>query len=97
MKVNDANLNQTGASQLGKVAQPEAAGSGSIRKGPARDNGESDRVHLSSLSAALLKAVDKGGDQSTSLERIRAEVRAGTYQVDAAAVSRRMIDDAIRG
>jgi flagellar biosynthesis anti-sigma factor FlgM len=97
MKVVDASLNQAGAMQTGKVGQTDAVAPDGLKKAPGREGGESDRVQLSSLSGALLDAARTDAGRSASIERIQAQVRAGTYQVDAAAVSRRMVDDAIGG
>jgi anti-sigma28 factor (negative regulator of flagellin synthesis) len=97
MKVVDASLNQAGSMQPGKVGQTDAVAPNGLKKGPGRDGGESDRVQLSSLSGALLDAARTDAARSASLERIQAQVRAGSYKVDAAAVSRRMLDDAISG
>jgi anti-sigma28 factor (negative regulator of flagellin synthesis) len=97
MKVVDASLNQAGSMQTGKIAQTDAVTQDGLRKAPGRDGGESDRVQLSSLSGALLDAARTDAQRSVSIERIQAQVRAGSYQVDAAAVSHRMVDDAITG
>jgi anti-sigma28 factor (negative regulator of flagellin synthesis) len=36
-------------------------------------------------------------DRAARLERLSAEVQSGKYKVDAAAVSRKLVDEALRG
>lgn len=96
MKVNDATLNQTSASQLGRAAGADQAGSSGGRGGASQAAGDADQVQLSDFYSQLLtKANSPSPDQSARLQQLSAAVRGGTYNVDAAALSSRIVDDAL--
>lgn len=97
MKVNESSLNQAAASHLGKARQTEAVTPGGPKKdGEAAAPLGSDRVQLSDLSGRLLKLLNtESPERAARFERLAAEVRSGRYEVDALAVSRRIIDDAL--
>ena len=93
MKINHSPIDSSGVSQLGKTA---GVGSGGVGKsgltGPDRD-----RVQLSDLSAHLLASEGAGASgRAARVQRLSLDVRAGRYQVDPVALSRQMVDEAIR-
>ena len=98
MKVNETNPNQTAPSELGKARQAAAAAAAHQGKSPeqAQDAEASDRVQISNLSDRLLRMVSSDSPERLArLEKLAAEVRAGRYEVDARALSRSLIEDAL--
>jgi flagellar biosynthesis anti-sigma factor FlgM len=93
MKINQSPLDPSGLSQLGRT--PGVGSSGTERT--AQTKSDSDRVQLSGLSARLLASGDSGTpERAARVEQLTSDVRSGRYQVDAADLSRRMVDEAIR-
>ncbi len=97
VKVNEASLNQAAAPQLNKTAHAEPVEAGGPKKpGESQRGAESDQAQISDLSGRLLQVLNAESPQRAArLESLSAEYRAGKYQVDAAAVSRRLVDDAL--
>lgn len=96
MKVNENVLSQAAASQLGKTRGSEAAGAGGAREGSAAQAQDGDQVSLSNLSGRLLDMLADPADRQARVEQLAADYRAGRYQPDALAVSRGIIDEAMR-
>jgi flagellar biosynthesis anti-sigma factor FlgM len=93
MKINQGSLDSSGVSQLGRTSGAGAAGAG---KGSWNQTG-ADRVQLSDLSSLLLASGGAGStDRAARVEQLTADYRAGRYQVDAQALSSRLVDEAIR-
>lgn len=96
MKINPQLLNATNASQSGKAQETTAATSGQGRGGAARTGSQSDQVSLSSLSNRLLELASMDRPERTArVEKVTSDVRSGQYKVDAAAVSKAMVHEAI--
>jgi flagellar biosynthesis anti-sigma factor FlgM len=101
LKIQDAYLPSSGASQL-KPTDPatQNAPVTSSRAEAERKAGASpsDRVGLSELSVRLLELVRvESPERASRIERLAEQVRNGRYQVDALAVSRRIIEEALQG
>jgi anti-sigma28 factor (negative regulator of flagellin synthesis) len=88
MKIDDRNLNGISASPLGRTP---AAGAPAEPAGPARE----DQVHLSDLAGRLRSLSSDTPERAAYLEKLSAEVEAGRYTVDAQALSRKIIADAL--
>lgn len=95
MKIQDTYLAGTGSAQLERSAatQPVAP--------PPQDTvgtktGPSDTVKLSSLSQRLMEAAaGRSPEHLARLERLQGLLRAGRYQVDAMALARRLVEEAL--
>lgn len=95
MKINDANLNAvtSGASQ----AAAQAAAAGTSRAGTTGKHGHGrDAVELSGLSSALRSLAAGGPEHSARIEKLAAAYQSGNYRVDSPAVSRHIVNDALR-
>ncbi|MGH9667046.1 MAG: flagellar biosynthesis anti-sigma factor FlgM [Bryobacteraceae bacterium] len=97
MKINDSN--QLAASQSSAArAQQTAYGSGAGRTQQPSDTSAAwtgDNVQLSSLSASIRSQSVDSPERSAHIARVAAAVQRGTYSVDAAAVSRGVVNDSI--
>jgi len=96
MKVTNQNL--TGASTAGTGGAQEIRKSGGGSNSSAKASADGDRVELSSTLGSLSRAVQsfESGRQSM-VQSLAAQYQSGTYKVDAAAVSRGMISEALGG
>jgi anti-sigma28 factor (negative regulator of flagellin synthesis) len=93
MKINQSPLDSAVVSQLGKTPGIGSGGAGSS----AQTQSDRDRVQLSGLSAVLLASGDAGAsDRAARVQQLSSDVRSGRYQVDAQALSSRLVDEAIR-
>ncbi|MBM3746375.1 MAG: flagellar biosynthesis anti-sigma factor FlgM [Acidobacteria bacterium] len=97
--VGDADAGQSAATQASKARQAEQVTPKGAQADPAaRAARESDQVQLSDLTERLSQMLGTSDpDRAARLERLAAEVQSGKYQVDAAAVSRKLVDEALRG
>lgn len=95
----NTGVNQPAGTQAGKTQQAEKVGPGASRVEPAGGAArEADRVQLSELSEKLSQMLGaEAPGRAARLERLAAEVEAGKYVVDAFAVSRRLVDEALGG
>ncbi len=93
MTVNESGLANTAPSRLGGGKPVERVAERKPGAGPA---GRDDKVQLSELSSRLLElASTEPPERTARLERLAAEVRAGRYEPDAAAISRALVDEAL--
>ena len=95
------NQNPTGISSLqpGRTPETEAVnrqGPAGAPSGPAGAAGE-DQVHLSDLAGRLRSLSSDTPERAAYLEKLSGEVEAGRYTVDALALSRKILDDALQG
>jgi anti-sigma28 factor (negative regulator of flagellin synthesis) len=95
------NQNPTGISSLqpGRTPESEAMnrhGPAGAPSGPAGAAGE-DQVNLSDLAGCLRSLSSGTPERAAYLEKLSGEVEAGRYTVDALALSRKIIDDALQG
>lgn len=99
MRIDDKNTPGIGSSNVGGVQGGQGI-AGQDRLGPgaskeAGGSGSSDRIQLSGL-AAQLQALQPGSEaREAELARLREMVASGRYQVDAEAVSRALLDEAL--
>lgn len=99
MRISQANAADIAAAQLAKTLQSEVAAPAASKDEPdSHRAAQSDRVQLSVLSDRLLKLLNADSPERANwLERLAADFRAGRYQVDALALSRRIVDEALKG
>lgn len=92
MKIQNPNVPGLGLSGLGMTAGIEQG----VRESKRAEHVGSpvDQVSLSDLSTALSAAQSHSPERSAYLERLSASVQTGRYEVNAAAVSRSIIEDA---
>lgn len=93
------NQNPTGISSSQPVRTPETEavnrqGPAGAPSGPAGPAGE-DQLHLSDLAGRLRSLSSDTPERAAYLENLSAEIEAGRYTVDAQALSRKIIDDAL--
>ena len=88
MRIDDRNPNVISASPLGRTP---AAGAPSEPAGPAGE----DQLRLSNLAGCLRSLSSDTPERAAYLEKLSAEIEAGRYTVDAQALSRKIIDDAL--
>jgi anti-sigma28 factor (negative regulator of flagellin synthesis) len=66
------------------------------RHAPASAGSSVDKVQISSVANALHSEAVESPERTAWLAKIAEEIRAGRYQVDSAALSKRLVDDMIR-
>jgi flagellar biosynthesis anti-sigma factor FlgM len=97
MKIDDLGPVGIDATRLNRNEQAEAVSnhSGTTGRDPALGAGR-DRVELSKLAEGLSGVAGlESKDRLARLEKLRADVAGGRYQVDSAAVARAMVSEAI--
>ncbi len=89
-------------SNVGAAPLPGTKSAGGVEPGDRREpsraiGGDSkDSAELSSLAAKISDAVKKDSDnRAAKVEELRAQVASGAYQVDAAATSHGIVNDAV--
>lgn len=96
MRVDDSNAREVGQSGLNRASEAtrieRSSGYGSIGRSDRAD----DRVQLSTLGAQLRAEESESPERTAHIERLRADVASGRYQLDAGATASRMIDDSIQ-
>jgi anti-sigma28 factor (negative regulator of flagellin synthesis) len=93
MKINQSPIDSSGVSQLVKTNGIGFSGAGKS----GLTGSDRDRVQLSDLSAHLMASGDAGASaRAARVAQLSSDVRAGRYQVDPVALSRQMVDEAIR-
>jgi flagellar biosynthesis anti-sigma factor FlgM len=97
MKINESDAMTTSKLQAGQVyATPSSRGASTAAGGGVPDTG--DNVELRSQASLLSLAQAAGSSEnSANVERLRALVQSGQYQVDPAALSHSITDAALRG
>jgi anti-sigma28 factor (negative regulator of flagellin synthesis) len=93
MRINDQNLIGISSSPLVRTPETETGN----RQGRAGGAGAAggDQVQLSNLAGNLRSLSPETAERVAYLEKLSAEVRTGRYSVDAQAVSRSIVDDAL--
>lgn len=94
MRVHDSNLNAVtiGTRQTNRTDTVET---GHGRGYDARGYGQNDRVSLSDLSNAMRAAGDDPA-RAERVSRLNAAYRSGSYKVDASAVAKGIVNDAMK-
>jgi len=99
MKINQTNVS-TEASKAVENTQArftERVGGRPAGAGRPVEKGDpTDHISLSRLSRVLMASALDNPAQARRVESLAALYRSGTYQVDAAAVSRKMVEDSFR-
>jgi flagellar biosynthesis anti-sigma factor FlgM len=92
MRIDNPQLSQLSANSL-----QQQAGVSEVQNGRAGQRGQSadgsDSVQLSNLGTALRDLAAEDPDRAQAVQAIAAAVQAGTYQVDASAVSRKIVQE----
>ncbi len=96
MKISDSNLNAVTTSAQ-QAAQAAAAGAGARTASGRPEGARPDRVQLSGLSNALQSLSAGGPERQGQLERLAAAYQSGNYKVNAQAVGKSIITDAMSG
>lgn len=96
MRIHDTNLNGAGATQLGRAQEAEVLNRGGRGRAGAAGSESGDRVQLSSLAGALSSEGADSPERMAMIEKLSADFRTGRYRPEAAEVSRRMVDEAMR-
>ena len=89
-------------SNLSQVSAPGAKSVSGAESGERRDAGRTttgdsnDSAQLSGLAGKISQAVSKDSvNRAALVEQLRAQVASGTFQVDAAAASRGIVNDSL--
>lgn len=94
MKINDSNIPGLGPNGVGNTG---GVGEGLQQpKGAGQASNSVDQVSLSGLSAAISAAQSDSPDRAAYLERLSADVEAGRYKVDAGALAKDIVQDAMK-
>lgn len=94
MRIQDSNATPIGSRGLEKTDGAEATGRSRGRGAELRSGG-GDSVELSSLGSQLARLTADSPERAARLEQLAADVASGRYQVDAQAVSQRLLDDSL--
>ena len=94
MKINDSQLNSvsTSTQQTGQTGNSQNSRAGSGTKSDSRD----DAVQLSGLSSALRSLASGGPQQEARVSSLATDYQGGNYRVDAAAVGRQIVSEALQ-
>ena len=97
MRINDSNQ-QPVSNQPVRGKEPNRVESGyqKVREGGSdAASGATDTFTLSSLSTAINAQTEGSPERAAKLERLTKEVDAGRYKPDSAAVSKKLVEDAL--
>lgn len=94
--VDNNSLNSGQLEQATRTADTQTTGAPGKGSGAPSSTSPSDGVQISNFAGTLSQVLQSGStDRSQRVAQLAAAVQSGTYQVDAAAVSRAMVDHAI--
>ncbi len=94
MRVNDSNANNVGSARYESTRGTDGVRSGSLSDGGVSSSGsDGDDVQLSGLAGLLKSASGGSAERAQKTHKLAQQVQAGTYQVDAKALSRRLVDE----
>ena len=95
MKVDQSNLNPVSTPSTQGTSGAEAGKRREASRAEATGDGR-DSANLSGLAGKISEAVSKDStNRATVVEQLRLQVANGTYQVDAAATSRGIVNDSL--
>ncbi|MDX1980424.1 MAG: flagellar biosynthesis anti-sigma factor FlgM [Bryobacteraceae bacterium] len=99
MRVHDNGTNPlAGGGVSGAGGAQQVGGAGNAGKRQAIENKtEGDSVQLSSLGRSLKAEDIDSPERQQRVEELRADFKAGRYEVDAGELGKKLIDDAING
>jgi flagellar biosynthesis anti-sigma factor FlgM len=95
MRINDQNGGGNAITQTNGTSSVSRADRNGDSKPASAAGSSSDSVQISGLAGQLSKTMQAGSDRSQRVNELTQAVRSGTYQVDGAAVSRAMVDQAL--
>ncbi|HYZ87292.1 MAG TPA: flagellar biosynthesis anti-sigma factor FlgM [Bryobacteraceae bacterium] len=95
MKIQDSNVSNLTSTGVGKSAEVEGGARGN--RAGAAGAATSDQVSLSDLSSAIRAAQSDSPERTAHLEKLSADFQTGRYKVDAQALSKAIVNDAIKG
>ncbi|MCX6621005.1 MAG: flagellar biosynthesis anti-sigma factor FlgM [Acidobacteria bacterium] len=94
MKINDSNANNVGSTRYESTRGPDGVRSGNRGTGGvSSSSSDGDDVQLSGLTGLLKSASSGSAERAQKTRKLAQQVQAGTYQVDAQALSRRLVDE----
>lgn len=94
MRVNDSNASNIGAAQYESTRATDGVRSGSRGSGSVSSTGsDGDDVQLSGLAGLLKSASSGSAERAEKTQKLAQLVQSGNYQVDANALSRRLVDE----
>jgi|WetSurMetagenome_2_1015567.scaffolds.fasta_scaffold1300955_1 hypothetical protein len=94
MKVNDPKLANLMSTQVGGPQATESAGD-KHKKTDGVGSGSGDQVNLSALGDKVRALDTESPERAAYLEKLSSDVQAGRYNPDPAAVSRKIVSDAM--
>jgi flagellar biosynthesis anti-sigma factor FlgM len=92
MKVNDSTVTNNSAYGVGKTQETEAAGQSGRARQQRVGSAASDQAEISS-TAGILQS--EASSRAERVEQLRDAVQSGRYQVDAEAVSKRIVEESL--
>jgi len=95
MKVNDPNLANLSAAQVNAARGVDTAAAKQKTSGGGGKPG-SDQVTLSTLGGHLQSLDPQSPERVAYLEKLSADVSSGRYKVDAHAVGKKIVEDALK-
>ncbi len=96
MKVYDRNLTGTALPESGQTQETERSGQSGGTNQPGGVAAGADRVELSSTLGSLSRALSSySSDRAGRVQQLAAQYLSGSYQPDAAAISRGIIQEAL--
>jgi flagellar biosynthesis anti-sigma factor FlgM len=97
MKINDYNAVNISTRQSDRLSETQKNDAGSSR-GLQLIKPSGDKIDVGSQANLLSQALSAGSaDRANMVDRLRALVQSGQYQVDTRAVSESMISSAVKG
>jgi flagellar biosynthesis anti-sigma factor FlgM len=100
MRIIDSNsVGNCGTPATGRAGEAQSIHSTAKKGAPVRSGaGDFDTVELSgSMKGVEATLKDDAAARAEKVQRLAAAVQGGTYQVDAQAISRALIDEALSG
>ncbi len=99
MKIDEPSVINTSKPQTSRLYQTPRSGSNSSSAGRVEDTQDTgDKIDLNSQASLLSQAQNAGAsERSANVERLRALVQSGQYQLDPGALSRSIVDASIAG
>jgi flagellar biosynthesis anti-sigma factor FlgM len=97
MRIDDnSNLANNALGQTDRAAETQSTSSSSRGAAASASSSETDGLQLSSFAGALSQLIQSDStSRSQRVAQLTAAVQSGNYQVDAAAVSRAIVDHSI--
>jgi anti-sigma28 factor (negative regulator of flagellin synthesis) len=92
MRIDESNLNDSVSSVASRAAESQRIQAGTAVSSGAANAGGGDRVDLSGLAGRISESMQALASQSAQrVSQLRSDFRAGSYQPDAAQLSRALM------